>query len=600
MMTSSPAPDISPLPGKAGSKLRWVYLLLAIVTASSGTWLAQLQIDQPLTGIDDANIFFTYASNLAEGQGFVYSDGGERVEGFTSLLWTLVCTLAFLVSSRPEPLLFFTSCILLAIAIYQSSQFLAESIQSGPRKKEIRWIVPTMMLMLCAWALATPRFMVWTTVTLMDTGLWCTVLTCGTIAFARAARHDASGWREDRGLVGWTIAMLLTRPEAMLIVLVWIGSLAVVRLGASSDRTRGSLPGRLWINCRVPLVGYLFALGALTLFRLIYFGFPLPNTYYAKVSPNLFYNLKLGGGYFLTFIGSQLFIIPALMVVIHGGWQALRRTLRRQSHDDPGLVVLVAALLCSLAIPVITGGDHFNLFRFFQPCWLLLALPLLVGIGRLLGRLRRLHDNPLWAIATLAGMTVLFYSIQFPRWNELGKDEQGKDIAGIQVEFQIAAKGRLRGELLSDLFAGDNVSIGVGTAGGIGLTYQGRVIDLLGLNNVAMGHSPGDRKGGKNHAAFNKEVFFEQLPDVVRPTLIMSHQPVPENLDQFLPGKGLFWDTALDGLERSSTRFLELYRPIVIERQGPAGEQLHLRAWCRPHVVELLRKKGTVMREIEN
>jgi hypothetical protein len=561
--------------------------VLAIVTAISGTWLAQQQLDQPLTGIDDANIFFTYASNLAEGEGFVYNQGGERVEGFTSLLWTLICAVAFLVSARPEPLLLGISTLLLATALYQSSRFLAESITKQDRETRTDWLTLTMLLALAAWALATPRFMVWTTVTLMDTGLWCTVFSCGTIAFSRAARHADSSWARDWPLFGWTVAMLLTRPEAMLIVLVWIGSLALVRL-SSTGGAEGNLLARLWSHCRVPLLGYVLTLGALTLFRLVYFGYPLPNTFYAKVSPSLFYNLKLGGGYFLAFIASQLFIIPALVIVIRSALLALVRTGRRQPHKDPGQVVLVAALLAALGIPVITGGDHFNLFRFFQPCWLLLALPLLVAIGRSL----MVRDNPPWTIAALAGCAVLFYSIQYPGWNELDDD--------IKVEFKIAAHGRQRGELLNQIFAKEKVSIGVGTAGGIGLTYQGQVIDLLGLNNIAMGHSPGDRKGGKNHAAFNKDVFFEQLPDVVRPTLIQSHQTVPRDLEQFLPPAGGFWDVALDGLERSSSRFHELYRPTVIQCQNADGTDLHLRAWCRPHVVELLKDKRVVYQVLDS
>ena len=119
---NSPSTDKSPvLPTpeqRPARRLRWVCLVLAIVTAASGCWLAQLQLDQPLTGIDDANIFFTYASHLADGEGFVYNRGGERVEGFTSLLWTLICAFAFLVRAEPEPLLLGISTLLLATALY--------------------------------------------------------------------------------------------------------------------------------------------------------------------------------------------------------------------------------------------------------------------------------------------------------------------------------------------------------------------------------------------------------------------------------------------------------------------------------------------------
>jgi len=604
---NSPSTDRSPvLPTpehRPARRLRWICLVLAIVTAASGAWLAQQQLDQPLTGIDDANIFFTYASHLAEGEGFVYNRGGERVEGFTSLLWTLICAFAFLVRSEPEPLLLGISILLLATALYQSSCFLAESITKPGKETRTEWLTLTMLLALAAWALAAPCFMIWTTVTLMDTGLWCAVFTCGTIAFARAARHPDSSGGRDWPLVGWTVAMLLTRPEAMLIVLVWIGSLALVRLSSTSG-AEGHLLARLWSHCRLPLLGYLLTLAVLTLFRLIYFGYPLPNTFYAKVSPSLLYNLKLGGGYFLTFIVSQLFIIPALLAVIWSGGLALGRTARRETHEDPSQVVLAAAVLCALGIPVITGGDHFNLFRFFQPSWLLLALPLLIATGRRIRRSRMLHTNPLVVVAGLAGSAVLFYSVQVPSWTsrlpqegeQRGKLELKERI---QVEFQIAASGRQRGDLLNKIFAEEKVSLGVGTAGGIGLTYQGQVIDLLGLNNIAMGHSPGDRKGGKNHAAFNKGIFFELLPDMVRPTLIQPHQPVPQDLEQFLPPADGFWDTALDGMERSSSRFHQLYRPTVIQYREADGTQMHLRAWCRPHLLDLLKKKGVTYQVLD-
>ena len=51
-----------------------------------GTVAVQIVLSPPLVGMDDANIGFRYARNLAEGQGFVFNPGGERIEGVTSLL----------------------------------------------------------------------------------------------------------------------------------------------------------------------------------------------------------------------------------------------------------------------------------------------------------------------------------------------------------------------------------------------------------------------------------------------------------------------------------------------------------------------------------
>jgi hypothetical protein len=45
---------------------------------------------------DDAMISMRYAKNLANGHGLVWNPGGERVEGYTNLLWVLYMALVHL------------------------------------------------------------------------------------------------------------------------------------------------------------------------------------------------------------------------------------------------------------------------------------------------------------------------------------------------------------------------------------------------------------------------------------------------------------------------------------------------------------------------
>ena len=85
-------------------KLILKYLLILIITCLS-TYLAFLQLGKPLIGIDDANIFFVYARNFANGNGFVYHPGGERVEGFSSVLWVMICSLGYITTKNPEILI---------------------------------------------------------------------------------------------------------------------------------------------------------------------------------------------------------------------------------------------------------------------------------------------------------------------------------------------------------------------------------------------------------------------------------------------------------------------------------------------------------------
>src|SRR5207249_9160233 len=50
---------------------------------------------------DDAFISYRYAANLAHGLGLVYNPG-ERVEGYSNFLWTLLMAVVVLLGGRPE------------------------------------------------------------------------------------------------------------------------------------------------------------------------------------------------------------------------------------------------------------------------------------------------------------------------------------------------------------------------------------------------------------------------------------------------------------------------------------------------------------------
>ena len=65
---------------------------------------------------------------------------------------------------------------------------------------------------------------------------------------------------------------------------------------------------------------------------------------------------------------------------------------------------------------------------------------------------------------------------------------------------------------MNEVFSGGVApELGLWMVGGPSYAYTGPVKDLLGLNWIAMGTSPGDRKGPRDHAAFNTDVFCRTL-----------------------------------------------------------------------------------------
>ena len=573
------------------------WLCASLLLSILASWVAYQQIDRPLTGIDDANIFLTYGQHLAEGDGFVYYRGGERVEGFTSLLWTLLCGLCLLLSKQPEPLLLGINIGLLSSTIF----LLIRYLQGPGSPAELRASKTShygFALIVWGWCLLNPKFVIWTTLTLMDIGLWCFALTCGSIAFAKAASSQkplsrGTSW----SLCGYLALALLTRPEAMLIGLVWLSGLLLGRHqsqralpGTEGSSGRGAIRAALRESC-IPVIAYLVLLGSLTGFRLLYFGYPLPNTFYAKVSPNLLYNLKLGLGYLRGFFLDQLWASIACVVLglrtcrfiaRSFGWLKLPSSSAQAERLLQGDMIALSAL-AAIAAPVLTGGDHFALYRFFQPAWPLL---LVAGIFPLLSKITtRWSTQPRWLAGLVLSLLLSsFYCCQRPWWNGIETD--------IQVEFDFARSGRELGTELNAFFPGEQKpALGIITTGGIGYTYQGPLIDLMGLNSVRMGHSPGERRGNKNHAAFHQEVFFQLSPDLVDPRFV-DQNAVPKNHQDLIPPSGGFWEGALQQIHHSR-KFQATYRPAIItcrEQEEATGRQIAV--WCKPAVIRQLKERN--------
>jgi hypothetical protein len=87
----------------------------------------------------------------------------------------------------------------------------------------------------------------------------------------------------------------------------------------------------------------------------------------------------------------------------------------------------------------------------------------------------------------------------------------------LQSEFDIAVNGRRLAGYMNGVMKNCNAlpSYGVAAAGGIGYVYNGRLVDLMGLNNPEMAHADKIKsKGVKNHGSFNKKVFYHQQVDI--------------------------------------------------------------------------------------
>lgn len=469
------------------------------------------QLDYPKTGIDDANIFFVYAKHLIEGHGFVYNIGGERVEGFTSLLWVLIAAMAFSITDDPEFFLLLINIVLLSVTMTSVTLFIDHLFEWKNDNNRLNLLSPYSILYL-ALLFSSPDYITWMTVTLMDTGIWGALL-ISTALVVLKIQPD----RPVKPLIYLLSALimlsLLTRPESILWSLVFIG-LVWLRFYLGSGRKKAN--HTVWL----PLTVYGVTLLLLTIFRWAYFGYPLPNTYYAKISPSWIYNLSQGVLYFRKYFESAFIVqlsILCFLVLMYFSCVTIVQALLKKKPRVKGVDFLPVITLVGIFIPVMTGGDHFSLFRFFQPIYPLFILHVLIA-GKSLVSTRILQEYASQIhLKIVLGIILLFlWGTQQNSWNQVGQ------FGYIKREFYVAEQWGMMGKFLTEFWNNldEYPSVGTILAGGIKRSYEGEVVDLMGLNNTRMAHSPGKRAGIKNHAAFEKKTFYEMQPDIILPCLL--------------------------------------------------------------------------------
>jgi len=520
----------------------WLALACGLGAAGLGTLATWWLLGRPAPGIDDACITLVYGRNLAQGHGFVYTPGFERVEGSTSPLWTLAAAAAAWASSRPAVLLFWLALAVTAVAIACFLALVDRVVSSGERAAQAVAFALGLF-----WVLAEPDFFAWNALTLMDSAVWAMLVAAAVLALAAdAAREELpeSGWLRAVIFAG----LALARPESLALcpALFALGALALPRPWSTGAVLRRYGPA---------LCAFALVTAGLTVFRLAYFGVPLPNTYYVK-APALLYALKKGLGYLAWFARARPWAVPLLAVAALRFLWLARGALRRrgllQPRERAELVAAGAAMV----------GDGFGAFRLLQPFTPLFAVPAIGLAARSSGWGRPGVRLAVFAFLA-AGLVVI--AARFHGDNLL------------EGEFAAAREGQRAGAVLARTAANvdPGTTVGVIAAGGIAWTYPGRVVDLLGLNWPKMAHAPGPREGVRHgHGAFQADVFWSEPPDVLVLDFGSATRPVASE-DEL---RTEFAMDVLKGLPASS-RFAEAYTPGCLSDGGEVVSGYFSRAW---------------------
>jgi len=283
--------------------------------------------------VDDAFISFRYARNLASGHGLVFNPGYERVEGYTDFLWVVLLAGFYAVGVRLE---IAAHVLSIAATIGLWSLVVWFVYRSAPEGRQ-RWLLPAAPLFLGA----TRSVAVWSTSGL-ETRLFELLVVGAVFRLVVEVEAQLAG-RPRRPLAALLFALAtLTRPDGLLVSAAAFGAAGLYLILRRRLNVRAFAAG-----------GALFALlvGGHYLFRYAYYGQWFPNTYYAKVGGQTWWDMGLTYfGMFALEYAAYLWI-PLLVAAV----------LESRRRKAPFVPLLFGAIIVPHAVYVAAlGGDHFE------------------------------------------------------------------------------------------------------------------------------------------------------------------------------------------------------------------------------------------------
>jgi arabinofuranosyltransferase len=441
MNTNAEAPQRPLNPSALHDRVTWILLFVAAIIAIFA-W--QYRVRFPF---DNTFITFRYAEHLAKGLGLTWNVGGAPTEGYTNFLYivflapfSLLGIDLVLVSQVAN----ICALALTAVLIYQlTALLLREESQSIAR-----W--PSMLVSILF--LLTPMNWI-NALSGMETSFFGLALIAATYTFAKAYYNHTT----------FTFAFVLAfaaallRPEgALLGGILWLIIL-------TDGRVRSEVTKSFVIYFVIPLIAY-------TLFRYVYFGSLVPNSFRVKVlsgeTVSLFH--LPGTRYVLLFWGSSL----ALVVMSIFG---LRRFPFGRIQTAVLIFILSIAAFYLFAVPLMAFYDRF-LYSVFVMLFVLAG----VGMFKLCaGR------SKLFSIAVITLLVVLHFqrSIYSPRAQEaLGSTDES------------TKRYREIAELLHNIPNHEQISLCFADAGILPYYSGMKNLDAVGLNDneIARAHSGQD------------------------------------------------------------------------------------------------------------
>ena len=389
---------------------------------------------------DDALISLRYAKRLLAGLGLTWTDG-ERVEGYSNLLWVLACAglgrcgVDLILGAR-------------ILGFLGMGAALGAVVYAHAPDRATRLLPPLAGALVLAlagpvacWAIGG-----------LEQGLLAGLLAWALVLSYPLLEEESPGWKKALA-PGLLLGLLaITRPDGLLFTIA-------IAAGLLDQRWRRRETWRL-VAMLTAISGAFFL--AQLAFRLAYYHEWLPNTAYVKLSLS---NARLRSGLYYALNASRPNTWLILSVAL-GAFVCRNDPLARRR-----VLLLLTTLIFWVIYIIFIGGDIFPAYRHFIPALVCLALVTSVIADSVLRRLRQPASRLLaWiAVGALLGVTLrgqltdtVIHNARLERWEWDGK---------------------LFGEMLKRTFGARRPLLAVDPAGCLPYFSDLPSLDMLGLND---------------------------------------------------------------------------------------------------------------------
>ena len=424
---------------------------------------------------DDAFISYRYVKNFVNGHGLVFNPG-ERVEGYTNFLWIILLSifakfgLDIIVVSKILGI--GSGCVTLFLLYKISALFFQKKKRlTGPTKEGASspqdWFFALFPSLLLA---SNSAFAYWSISGLETAFFLMTILLSVYFYFIN-----------QRLMIVFTALSTLIRPEGVLIFVIII----LHKLFFKKDKLK---------DCLFSLAGFIALLLPFLIFKILYYGDILPNSFYAKTGFSLEY-IKSGLEYFWLFLRHYalwgiLYLLPILFY---------------KSLDDKQKLFLLFTYVYTFYV-IMIGGDVLVVHRFFLPVLPFLYLFYSFSIEKLFLLFKKrsfgILLNVLLIFLLSAGTLLLPH-----KWiSEVRKREKF-----------LVEKMKFWAESLNG-FYGSNFTIAASTIGALSYYLDAKVTDMLGLTDKYISRHPEMIPGmisSWKERRFNTQYLLSLDPDFI-------------------------------------------------------------------------------------